>query len=61
MTDPPGFYDITVDRKPVPCKWFLTVVYTEDGQNVLAKLSQSIEVEVTVEESIITANWRKNW
>jgi uncharacterized protein YgiM (DUF1202 family) len=61
MHNPPGWYDITLDRKPVPCKWVLTVVYTEDGQNVLARLSQGIEVEVTTEQSIITANWRKNW
>jgi hypothetical protein len=61
MHNPPGFYDITLDRRPIPCKWILTVVYTEDGQNALARLSQGIEVEVTVEESIITANWRKNW
>lgn len=61
MNDPPGFYDITVDRKPVVCKWILTVVYTKDGQTVLAALSQSIEVEVTVDRSVVTANWRKNW
>ncbi len=59
--DPPGFYDITVDRKPIPCKWLLTVVYTEDGKTVLAKLSEAIEIEVTVDKSIIVANWRKNW
>jgi hypothetical protein len=59
--DPPGFYDITIDRKPVLCRWILTVVYTEDGQTVLQNLSQPVEVEVTVEESVITANWRKNW
>lgn len=61
MHDPPGFYDITVDRKPVVCKWILTVVYTEDGQTVLAALSQPIEVEVTLDRSVVTANWRKNW
>lgn len=59
--DPPGFYDITVARYPVVCKWILSVVYTEDGKNVLQLLSQPIEVDVTNEESIITANWRKNW
>jgi uncharacterized protein YraI len=59
--DPPGFYDLTVATKPIPCKWLLTVIYTEDGQTVLAKLSETIEVEVTVDKSIIVANWRKNW
>jgi hypothetical protein len=59
--DPPGFYDITVATRPVPCKWLLTVVYTEDGQTTLARLSETIEVEVTVDKSIIVANWRKNW
>ncbi|MCB0167367.1 MAG: hypothetical protein KDI79_24270, partial [Anaerolineae bacterium] len=59
--DPPGFYDITVARYPVVCKWKLSVIYTEDGKNVLQYLSQPVEVEVTTEESIITANWRKNW
>ena len=59
--DPPGFYDITVATKPVPCKWLLTVVYTEDGKTALAKLSETIEVEVTMDKSIIVANWRKNW
>lgn len=61
VNDPPGFYDITIDRRPVPCKWQLTVVHTEDGQNVLQKLSDTIEVEVTMDKSIIVANWRKNW
>lgn len=59
--DPPGFYDITVARYPVVCTWTLSVVYTEDGVNVLQRLSEPVEVEVTNEESIITANWRKNW
>jgi hypothetical protein len=59
--DPPGFYDITVDTKPVPCKWLLTVVHTEDGQTVSAKLSDTFEVDVTATKSIIVANWRKNW
>lgn len=59
--DPPGFYDITVARYPVVCKWTLSVVYTEDGKNVQQLLSEPIEVDVTSEESIITANWRKNW
>jgi len=59
--DPPGFYDITIDTKPVPCKWLLTVVHTEDGKTALAKLSDTFEVEVTASKSIIVANWRKNW
>ena len=59
--DPPGFYDITIDTKPVPCKWLLTVVHTENGQTVLAKLSDTFEVDVTATKSIIVANWRKNW
>jgi hypothetical protein len=61
VDDPPGFYDITIAKRPVPCKWLLTVVYTEDGQTALARLSESFEVEVTVQKSIIVANWRKNW
>lgn len=59
--DPPGFYDITVAKRPIPCKWRLTVVYTEDGKNTLALLSETIEVDVTPDKSIIVANWRKNW
>ena len=59
--DPPGFYDITIDTKPVPCKWLLTVVQTEDGKTALAKLSDTFEVDVTTSKSIIVANWRKNW
>lgn len=59
--DPPGFYDITIDKRPIPCQWGLTVVYTEDGENVLQRLSETVEIEVTVDESIVTANWRKNW
>ncbi len=57
----PGFYDITLDRRPIVCKWLLTVVATEDEKNVTAKLSETIEVETTVDKSIIVANWRKNW
>ncbi|MCB0191771.1 MAG: SH3 domain-containing protein [Anaerolineae bacterium] len=59
--DPPGFYDITIARYPVVCKWTLSVVYTEDGVNVLQRLSEPVEIDVTTEESIVTANWRKNW
>jgi len=57
----PGFYDITIDNKPVPCMWRLTVVHTEDRETVLAYLSETVEVEITPAESIIMANWRKNW
>ena len=60
-TWPPGFYDITLDRRPIACKWFLTVVESPDGENVIARLSEAVEVETTVDESIVTANWRKNW
>lgn len=58
---PAGFYDLTVDTKPVPCIWTLTVVDTEDRQTIKAVLSESVPVEITAEKSIVTANWRKNW
>jgi uncharacterized protein YraI len=58
---PPGFYDITVDTKPVPCIWILTVVDTDDRETVKAELSEAIPVRVTNEKSIIVAGWRKNW
>jgi uncharacterized protein YraI len=58
---PPGFYDLTVDTKPVPCIWTLTIVETEDRQTVKAILSESVPVEITAQKSIVTANWRKNW
>jgi hypothetical protein len=58
---PPGFYDLVVDDRPVPCIWVLTVVDTDDRKTVKATLSESIPVEVTMEKSIIVANWRKNW
>jgi uncharacterized protein YraI len=58
---PPGFYDITVDTKPVPCIWILTVVDTNDRETVKAELSEAVPVEVTEEKSIIIAGWRKNW
>lgn len=58
---PAGFYDITIDSKPVPCMWTLQVVDTDDRVNVKATLSEAVPVEVTVEESIIQANWQKNW
>lgn len=58
---PAGFYDLTVDTKPVPCIWTLTVVDTDDRETVKAVLSESVPVEITAEKSIITANWRKNW
>lgn len=60
-TWPAGFYDVTLDRRPIPCKWFLTVVESPDGETVTARLSEAVEVETTVDESIVTANWRKNW
>lgn len=58
---PAGFYDITIDTKPVPCIWTLTIVETDDRKTVKARLSEAVPVEVTQEKSIITANWRKNW
>jgi uncharacterized protein YraI len=58
---PAGFYDITIDSKPVPCIWTLTVVDTDDRKIVKARLSESIPVEVTGEKSVIVAGWRKNW
>ena len=58
---PPGFYDITLDTKPIPCSWLLTVVSSADGVTASGRLSESIEVETTVEKSIVTANWQKNW
>lgn len=58
---PPGFYDIVVDTKPVPCIWTLTVVDTDDRKTVKARLSESVPVEITNEKSVVTANWRKNW
>lgn len=58
---PPGFYDITVDTKPVPCIWILSVVDTDDRKTVKAVLSEAIPVEVTMSKSIIVAGWRKNW
>jgi hypothetical protein len=58
---PPGFYDITVDTKPVPCLWTLTIVDTADRKTVKARLSEDVPVEITVNKSIVTANWVKNW
>jgi uncharacterized protein YraI len=58
---PAGFYDVVVDTRPVPCIWMLTVVDTDDRKTVKDRLSESIPVEVTLEKSIIIANWRKNW
>jgi hypothetical protein len=58
---PAGFYDITIDSKPVPCVWTLTVVDTDDRKTVKARLSEAVPVEVTHDKSIITANWTKNW
>ena len=58
---PPGFYDLTIDTKPVPCVWVLTIVDTDDRKTVKASLSEPIPVQITHENSIVTANWRKNW
>jgi hypothetical protein len=35
--------------------------HTLCGQTVLAKLSDTFEVDVTATKSIIVANWHKNW
>jgi len=60
--DPPGFYDITLAKRPIPCQWYLTVVASEDGgRTVSARLSDDILLETTVDKSIVVANWRKNW
>ncbi len=58
---PAGFYDITVDSKPVLCMWTLQVVDTDDRVSVKAALSEAVAVEVTVDQSVIQANWQKNW
>ncbi|MDX1521732.1 MAG: SH3 domain-containing protein [Anaerolineae bacterium] len=59
---PPGFYDITVDTRPVPCVWILSVVETDaTRETVTAVLSEAIPVEVTTEKSIIVAGWQKNF
>jgi hypothetical protein len=58
---PPGFYDLTLGTKPIPCKWIFTIVDTDDQRTVKATLSEPIEIEVTYDKSIVTANWRKNW
>lgn len=58
---PAGFYDVVVATRPVPCIWTLTVVETNDRKTVIERLSESIPVEITMEKSIVTANWRKNW
>lgn len=58
---PPGFYDVTVDTKPVPCLWTLQVVDTDDRETVKATLSEAVSVEVTQDQSVIQADWIKNW
>lgn len=58
---PAGFYDITVDTKPVPCLWTLSIVETSDRKTASATLSEAVPVEITLSKSIVTANWRKNW
>jgi hypothetical protein len=60
-TWPPGFYDISVNAYPVVCVWTLQVVDTDDRVSVKAGLSEAVPVEVTAAESVITANWQKNW
>ena len=60
-TWPPGFYDITLDTKPIVCNWTLAVVETSDKENVSAYLSEQVPVETTADQSIIVANWQKNW
>jgi uncharacterized protein YraI len=52
-----GYYEITVDSKPVPCLWVLVIVDSRDGPN----LSETIPAQVTEKASVIVANWRKNW
>lgn len=58
---PPGFYDIVLARRPVPCDWGLAVVSSDDGKTATGRLSELITITITVEKSIVTANWRKNW
>jgi hypothetical protein len=41
--------------------WTLQVVDTDDRETVKAQLSEAVAVEVTHEQSIIQADWRKNW
>lgn len=55
-----GFYEITIDSKPVPCLWTLTVVETIDGKTATAKLSDDIPVRVSNDASVIIANWQQN-
>jgi serine/threonine protein kinase len=56
-----GFYDIFINHQPVVCPWSLTVVDTDDRQNVKAELSDTMTIQVTENQSVISANWRKNW
>jgi hypothetical protein len=58
---PPGFYDLTIDTRPIPCVWVLTVIAAGDGQTVTELLSEAIPVQTTAEKAVIMANWRKNW
>jgi hypothetical protein len=58
---PPGFYDIVLARRPVPCDWGLAVVSSDDGKTATGQLSELITITITVDKSIVTANWRKNW
>ncbi len=56
-----GFYDLSVDDRPIPCIWTLAVVDTEDRKSVTTVLSEAIPVEITLDKSVIVANWRQNW
>lgn len=58
---PPGFYDIVLARHPVPCDWGLVVVSSDDGKTATGRLSELMTITITMEKSIVTANWRKNW
>ena len=58
---PPGFYDIVLARHPVPCDWGLAVVSSDDGKTATGRLSDLMTITITVDKSIVTANWRKNW
>ena len=41
--------------------WTLQVVDTDDRVTVKAELSEAVVAEVTNEQSVIQANWQKNW
>ena len=56
-----GFYEITIDTKPVPCLWTLAIVAGGDSQAGQTKMSETVPAQVTEKASVIVANWRKNW